>query len=91
MPEKEPQRDVLPITDRPYERTLPLDAKEPHATFRPIEPLRPPAGALNVMVVPIDDAGFGSMSAFGGACQTPTAQRLAAEGLKFNRFHATAL
>ena len=40
MPEKEPQRDVLPIPDRPYEGTLSLDAKDPHATFRPIEPLR---------------------------------------------------
>ena len=39
----------------------------------------------------IDDAGFGSSSAFGGPCATPTAERLAAGGLKFNRFHTTAL
>ena len=39
----------------------------------------------------IDDAGFGSSSAFGGPCNTPTAERLAAKGLKFNRFHTTAL
>jgi arylsulfatase A-like enzyme len=91
MPEPEPQREVLPIPDQPYQGTLPLDAKDPDATFPPIEPLRPPAGAPNVLIVLIDDAGFGSSSAFGGPCQTPTAERLAAEGLKFNRFHTTAL
>jgi arylsulfatase A-like enzyme len=91
MPEHEPNREVLPIPDKPYEGTLPLDAKDPEATFPPIEPLRPPAGAPNVLVVLIDDAGFGSSSAFGGPCHTPTAERLAADGLKFNRFHTTAL
>jgi arylsulfatase A-like enzyme len=85
------RRDVLPIPDQPYEGTLPLDAKDPEATFPPIEPLRPPDGAPNVLIVLIDDAGFGSSSAFGGPCQTPTAERLAANGLKFNRFHTTAL
>ena len=54
----------------PTRETLSLDAKDPHATFRPIEPLPPPAGALNVLVVLIDDPGVGSMSAFGGPCQT---------------------
>jgi arylsulfatase len=91
LPEQEPQREVLPIPDQPYEGTLPLDAKDPDAKFPPIEPLRPPAGAPNVLIVLIDDAGFGSSSAFGGPCQTPTAERLAADGLKFNRFHTTAL
>jgi|RhiMethySRZTD1v2_1073278.scaffolds.fasta_scaffold45521_5 arylsulfatase A-like enzyme len=92
MPEQpEPGRDVLPIPDRPYDGKLPMDAKDPEATFPPIEPLRPPAGAPNVLIVLIDDAGFGSPSAFGGPCKTPTAERLAADGLKFNRFHTTAL
>jgi arylsulfatase len=91
MPTPEPQREVLPIPDQPYQGTPPLDAKDPEATFPPIEPLRPPAGAPNVLIVLIDDAGFGSSSAFGGPCQTPTAERLAADGLKFNRFHTTAL
>jgi arylsulfatase A-like enzyme len=44
-----------------------------------------------VLVVLIDDAGFGASSAFGGPCNTPTAERLAKEGLKYNRFHTTAL
>ena len=85
------QRDVLPIPDRPYEGKLPLDAKDPEATFPPIEPLRPPDGAPNVLIVLLDDVGFAASSAFGGPCATPTAERLAADGLKYNRFHTTAL
>src|SRR5689334_12926310 len=86
----DPSRDVLPIPDRPYEGELPLDAKDPEATFPPIEPLRPPAGAPNVLVILLDDVGFAASSAFGGPCATPTAERLAANGLKYNRFHTTA-
>ena len=85
------QRDVLPIPDRPYEGLITYDAKDPATSFPPIEPLRPPAGAPNVLVVLLDDAGFGSSSAFGGPCSTPVAERLAANGLKYNRFHTTAL
>ena len=84
-------RDVLPIPDRPYDGPVFEDAKDPAAKFPPIEPLRPPAGAPNVLIVLIDDAGFGCSSAFGGPCQTPTAERLAGDGLKFSRFHTTAL
>jgi arylsulfatase A-like enzyme len=84
-------REVLPIPDRPYDGPVYEDAKDPNAKFAPIEPLRPPAGAPNVLIVLIDDAGFGCSSAFGGPCNTPTAERLAGAGLKFNRFHTTAL
>jgi arylsulfatase len=90
MPE-EPVRDHLPIPDRPYAGPVYEDAKDPDAKFPPIEPLRPPAGAPNVLVVLLDDVGFGASSAFGGPCATPTAERLAAGGLKLNRFHTTAL
>jgi arylsulfatase len=56
-----------------------------------LEPLRPPAGAPNVLIVLLDDVGFGASSAFGGAIATPTAERLAAGGLKLTRFHTTAM
>jgi hypothetical protein len=69
-------RNVLPIPDRPFEATLPFDAKDPDASFSAIEPLQPPAGAPNVLVVLLDDVGFGASSAFGGPCATPTAERL---------------
>ncbi len=67
------------------------DAKDPDTKFPPIEPLRPPQGAPNVLVVLLDDVGFAASSAFGGPIHTPTAERLAKNGLKFNRFHTTAL
>jgi arylsulfatase len=74
------ERDVLPIPDRPYSGPIYEDAKDPDATFPPIKLLWPPAGALNVLIVLLDDVGFGASSAFGGPCATPTAERLAANG-----------
>jgi arylsulfatase len=85
------QRDVLPIPDQPYEGLITYDAKDPDTSFPPIEPLRPPSGAPNVLVVLLDDVGFAASSAFGGPCATPTAEKLAGAGLKYNRFHTTAL
>src|SRR3954451_16787141 len=84
-------RDALPIPASPYAGPLPLDARDPEASFPAIEPLRPPEGAPNVLVVLLDDVGFAASSAFGGPCATPTAERLARNGLKYNRFHTTAL
>ena len=89
MPEL--QRDVLPIPDPQHVGVTTYDAKDPDTSFPPIEPLRPPEGAPNVLVILIDDAGFGSSSAFGGPCQTPNFERLADKGLRYNRFHTTAL
>src|SRR5215203_3456036 len=84
-------RTTLPIADPPRTGLITYDAKDPDTVYPPIEQLRPPKGAPNVLIVLLDDVGFGASSAFGGPCQTPTAERLAAEGLKFNRFHTTAL
>ena len=67
------------------------DAKDPEASFPPIEPLRPPAGAPNVLVILLDDVGFGAFQRLRRACATPTAERLAESGLKYSRFHTTAL
>src|ERR687889_1786056 len=88
---REVQREILPIPDRPYTDLVTYDAKSPDTSFPSIEPLRPPAGAPNVLVILLDDVGFGASSAFGGPCSTPTAERLAGRGLKYNRFHTTAL
>jgi arylsulfatase A-like enzyme len=85
------QRSVLPIPDPQHVGVTTYDAKDPATSYPPIEPLRPPAGAPNVLIVLLDDVGFGASSAFGGPCHTPNAERLAARGLKFTRFHTTAL
>ena len=85
------QREVLPIPDQVYAGFVAYDAKDPDSKFAPIQELRPPQGAPNVLIVLLDDVGFGASSAFGGPCQSPTAERLAAKGLRYTRFHTTAL
>ena len=85
------RRAQLPIPDQPPTVGFKYDATDPGKGFPAIEPLRPPQGAPNVIIALIDDVGFGASSAFGGPCETPTAERLAANGLKYNRFHTTAL
>ena len=85
------QRAILPIPDRPYTGLITYDAKDPDTHFPPIEPIRPPEDAPNVLVVLIDDVGFSASSAFGGPCETPNFERLANGGLRYNRFHTTAL
>jgi arylsulfatase A-like enzyme len=85
------QRNILPIPDRPRTGLVTFDAKDPDTKYPPIGQLRPPKDAPNILVILIDDAGFGASSAFGGPCRTPNAEKLAAGGLKYNRFHTTAL
>jgi arylsulfatase len=84
-------RSHLPMPNTARSGLITYDAKDSETKFPPIEQLRPPKGAPNVLIVLLDDVGFGASSAFGGPCQTPTAEMLAANGLKFNRFHTTAL
>ena len=71
-------RATLPIPDRAYPGTVLYDARNPESHFEPIEPVRPPKNAPNVLIVLLDDVGFGASSAFGGPVHTPTAERLAA-------------
>lgn len=84
-------RTMLPIPDRPASGHTTYDAKDPDTKYPPIEPLLPPDGAPNVLIILLDDVGFGASSAFGGPCATPVAERLAGNGLRYNRFHTTAL
>ncbi|WKG11923.1 arylsulfatase [Nocardia sp. PE-7] len=91
MAEPKAGRTNLPIPDRQHLGLVTYDAKDPKTTFPPIEPLLPPEGAPNVLVILLDDVGYGASSAFGGPAATPTAERLQNGGLTYNRFHTTAL
>ena len=82
-------RTVLPIAEPNYPRETKLDARQ--ATAPPRFDVKPPNGAPNVIVFLIDDIGFGHASAFGGAIPMPALDRLADQGLRYNRFHTTAL
>ncbi|MBB6343516.1 arylsulfatase [Nonomuraea muscovyensis] len=84
-------RRNLPIPDVARPGFTALDIRDQDPAFDRKQPLRPPANAPNVLIVLVDDMGFGASSAFGGPCGMPTAERLAAQGLKYTRFHTTAL
>lgn len=82
-------RTALPIREPAPPVYKELDAR--NATPPARWEVKAPAGAPNVIVVLIDDIGFGHSSAFGGPCKMPILERLAKNGLKHNRFHTTAL
>src|SRR3978361_1296288 len=75
-------RHHLPIPSRPFVGATPYDAKASAGAFPPITRLRPPEGAPNVLVILLDDVGFGAAGTFGGPCRTPTADRLASGGAR---------
>ena len=82
-------RTVLPIPEPRYAPITELDARK--ATPPPRFEVKAPAGAPNVLIILLDDMGFGQSSAFGGPIHMPTLERLADNGLRYNQFHTTAL
>jgi arylsulfatase len=85
----EPDRSVLPIPEPIRKTYSELDARDVSAP--PRWEVKAPKGAPNVVVILIDDMGFGVSEAFGGPVTTPNMDKLAKNGLKYNRFHTTAL
>ena len=81
---------VLPRPDFHFPGTVGRTYKDSDPSQFP-QPVQAPKGAPNIVLILIDDAGFGQFSTFGGGVPSPTMDRLAAEGLRFNRFHTTAL
>src|SRR6478609_3895682 len=82
-------RTVLPRPPQPFEGTAKRTLEGSKAAFT--QPVKAPPDVPNIFLVLIDDAGFGNPSTFGGPVATPTLDKLAAEGLRYNRFHVTAL
>jgi arylsulfatase len=86
-----PDRTVLPIPDPNFGGSIgrTIDASVADWTIN-MTP-SPPEGAPNVLLVLLDDAGFGNPSTFGGPASTPTMTRVAEQGLSYNSFHVTAI
>src|SRR5262245_3513881 len=82
-------QSVLPKPPEPFRGTINLRAKDSKSDFP--QPIKAPAGAPNILLVLLDDVGFGATSTFGGPCNTPTFESLARTGLRYNQFHTTAL
>jgi arylsulfatase A-like enzyme len=84
-----PDRTVLPVQEPKPPVYKELDAR--NAKLPPHFEVKAPAGAPNIVIILIDDLGFGAPATFGGPIHTPTLQRLAQDGLRYNNFHTTAL
>jgi arylsulfatase len=80
---------VLPNPPEPFKGTINLRAKDSKPDFP--QPIQAPKGAPNIFLVLLDDVGYGATSTFGGPINTPTLQKLADNGLRYNQFHTTAL
>ena len=86
-----PDRSVLPLPDPAFGGTVGRTLEASVADWTINMAPSAPADAPNVLIVLIDDAGFGNPSTFGGPVETPSMSRVAERGLTFNRFHVTAL
>jgi len=84
-----PDRTVLPIAEPQHPAITEVDARK--ATPPPRFEVKAPQAAPNVVIVLIDDIGFGHAAPFGGPITMPTLEALANNGLRYNRFHTTAL
>jgi arylsulfatase len=86
-----PDRTKLPIRRPPFQGQVNRTLAGSEPDWATIAPIQAPDGAPNVLLVLIDDAGFGNPSTFGGPIATPNYTRLAEDGLRYNRFHVTAM
>jgi len=87
--EPQPDRSKLPLPDPPAPTYKELDVRKATPPPRPAQAA--PQGAPNVVLILLDDFGFGQAGTFGGPIATPTLDRLASRGLRYNHFHVTAL
>jgi len=89
-PPSPPTSNVLPFPDFKYSGSVGRTIDESDPPQFP-QPVRPPKGAPNIVLILIDDAGYGQFGTFGGQVETPALDSVAAEGLRYTRFHTTAL
>jgi arylsulfatase len=81
--------EILPVPEPRFHGVIGRKASESKPDFP--KAVTAPEGAPNVLLIMTDDVGFGAATAFGGPIATPTLERLAANGLRYNQFHTTAL
>jgi arylsulfatase len=86
-----PDRTALPIPDRTFGGTIGRTIDQSVADWTIVPGPKAPEDAPNVLIVLIDDAGFGAPNTFGGAINTPNMTRVQQMGLTYNRFHVTAV
>jgi arylsulfatase A-like enzyme len=82
-------QEVLPAPPAPFKGQIGLSVKDSKSDFP--QPVKAPKDAPNVVVIILDDAGYGSSSTFGGPCDTPTLDKMAKNGLLYTQFHTTSI
>ncbi len=82
-------QEVLPAPPPQFKGQIGLSAKDSKSDFP--KPVQAPKGAPNIVLIILDDVGFGASSTFGGPCDTPTLDKLAKNGLRYTQFHTTAV
>src|SRR5215469_3370612 len=82
-------QDVLPKPETPFKGKVGRLVKDSTPDFP--KGVEAPEGAPNILLILTDDTGFGAVSTFGGPIPTPTLDRVAQDGLRYNNFHTTAL
>jgi arylsulfatase len=83
-----PDRSILPLTEPARQMSTVIDVRD--ASPPPLFEVKAPAGAPNVLLILIDDLGFGGTSEFGGVVSTPNFDKIAKAGIKYNNFHTQA-
>ena len=86
-----PDRTVLPVRDKPFAGVAGQTIDESVGDWSIVAPVKAPEDAPNVLIVLIDDAGFGGPDTFGGGIRTPNLTRVQQQGVTYNRFHVTAV
>jgi len=87
----EPDRTTLPLPIPEFTGKVGENYRDSTPDWGPALPPSAPSGAPNIVLIVLDDVGYGQLSAYGGPIETPNLDRLAASGLRYTNFHTTAL
>jgi arylsulfatase len=87
----EPDRTILPLPIREFTGKVGENYRDSTPDWAPALPASAPSGAPNIVLIVLDDVGYGQPGAYGGPIETPNLDRLAASGLRYTNFHTTAL
>jgi arylsulfatase A-like enzyme len=86
-----PDRSILPPPPPKFGGKIGKNYKDSVPDFKPALPVEAPNGAPNIIVIVLDDVGYGHLGAYGGPIETPNIDKLAASGVQYTDFHTTAL
>jgi arylsulfatase A-like enzyme len=87
----EPDRTILPVPTPDFVGKIGETYKDSTPDWTPALPLQAPQGAPNILLIVLDDVGYGQLGSYGGPIETPNLDKLVLSGLRYANFHTTAL